>query len=233
MITTFKQKAISFIENKITHEGTVLAIRAWTPATFFEVDIHLPEVTNMENWLKAQYLKIRVAPLVFRDYTPAGWDAETRTCTLYIDSGHGGAGNKWVNSLKIGDTFNYIEPTSAHQKLSVDTKAVFLGDQTAIGHFLALAQLAGNTKNISGAIVLPNTEHREQFSQNLKQLPLTPLPFKYELQQSLAAWLLKQSFIETTVFYLVGNSHLVATLRNRLKQLGFSNKQIMAQGFWH
>ena len=36
------------------------------------------------------YIKFRMNDLTFRDYTPSGWDADTHTCTLYLDAAHNG-----------------------------------------------------------------------------------------------------------------------------------------------
>ena len=54
-----KQKALHLLENAFGKTGTVLAIRAWEPATFFEVDVHFPEM-DMSGWKRVQHIKVRV-----------------------------------------------------------------------------------------------------------------------------------------------------------------------------
>src|SRR5438045_1888995 len=103
----FTQATADLLERRWLKIAKVLAIRAWDPATFLEIDLHLPDC-DMSKWQEAQHMKCKVGPLAYRDYTPSGWDAETRTCTLFIDAGHEGQGSRWVKKLKTGDTVYYL-----------------------------------------------------------------------------------------------------------------------------
>jgi NADPH-dependent ferric siderophore reductase len=176
---------------------------------------------------------VKVGPFTFRDYTPTGWDADTRTCTLYIDAAHDGPGAVWVKNLQPGDAIVYLGIAPTLQSLLPDAKAVFLGDQSALGHFLALMQAAGKQADIEGAIVLPEKAHRSQYGDYIVQLPLDTLPVKRTLADSIIPWLSGKLFPEESIFYLVGNAQLVTTTRSALKQKGIGPKQIKAQGFWH
>jgi len=231
--TGFKNRAVSFLENAFTHKGNVLAIRAWTPATFYEVDVHLPDEKAMNSWHKAQHIKVKVGPFTFRDYTPAGWDAATRTCTLYIDAAHDGPGAAWVKNLQPGEVITYLGVAPTFHALLPGAQAVFLGDQSALGHFLALMQVAGKQAAIKGAIVLPEKAHRSQYEEYIVQLPLHPLSVRRTLADSMVPWIKDQLFPEESIFYLVGNAALVTSTRTLLKQKGINPKQIKAQGFWH
>ena len=53
MITTVKKQSISFVENIFIKKGRVLDVRAWEPATIYEVDLHLPQ-SDMGQWNKTQ-----------------------------------------------------------------------------------------------------------------------------------------------------------------------------------
>ena len=231
--TEQKIRPVSFIEKTFTHKGKVLAVRSWNPATFYEVDLHLPEASGMGSWHKAQRINIRVAPFTFRDYTPAGWDAETRTCTLYIDAAHNGPGSRWVRSLKEGDAVTYFNIESAHQSMPPGIKPVFLGDQSSIGHFSALAQLAGPDTPIKGALALEAPAHHLQFFKSFYSLPLEQLSIRRSVQNSLSAWITTADFSDDHTFYLVGNAHMVTGLRKQLRGKGISSRNIKAQGFWH
>ncbi len=231
--TGIRKQATTFLENRLTHKGRVLAVRAWTPASFYEIDLHLPEA-DFHRWQKAQHIKVRVAPFIYRDYTPADWDAGTHTCTLYIDAGHDGAGARWVKELQAGDTIAYLGIGPTPQSPGQEAKATFLGDQSAIGHFLALAQLAGQATHINGAIVLAEPEHRQQYEHDFsRHLNLELLPFRYSMEHSLMRWAFDCPIYEDQVFYLAGNNDLMTGLRKALRQHGINPRQIRAQGFWH
>lgn len=223
-----EKKEVSFLERRLTRKGTVLAVRVWEPDSFLEIDVHLPGL-NMHAWTEAQHIKCRVGSFAYRDYTPAWWDADTATCTLFIDAGHQGVGSQWAASLQAGDTLYYMGAGSSHQKPVDHARHVFVGDQSAIGHFAALQQLAGPHAVIEGAVALQHEHHGKELKTYLPKLPLLALPGGAD---SLANWLQELPFNEQSVFYLVGNTAMVIALRKVLKQQGYKGQQVKAQGFW-
>src|ERR1700761_6470438 len=101
------QKALSLAEKPFARSASVLAIRDWEPDTVREVDLHLPDC-DMSRWDSAQHFKVKVAPLVYRDYTLSEWDVATRTCTLIIHTAHMGIGSRWARGLQSGDEVTYL-----------------------------------------------------------------------------------------------------------------------------
>jgi NADPH-dependent ferric siderophore reductase len=232
-IQLIKRKAISLLEQRMSKTGKVLAVREWGPAAIVEVDLHLPGV-NMHKWAQAQHIKVKVAEWEYRDYTPCGWDAVTATCTLIIDAGHEGAGARWAKSLLPGDTITYVGIGSALHRPAENGQMVFLGDESAIGHFYALRQLAGHAASLSGAIAFAHTEHVEIFPSYFSDFGVVEAVAKVPGKDSeaLLQWLAGRHFGSNTVFYLAGHIPLVLGLRQWLKGQGLSGGQIKAQGFW-
>ena len=233
--TLFKlrKKAGQLLEPHLLQTGKVLEVRAWSPSTLIEVDLHLPLV-NMEQWSQVPYIKFRVDHLTFRDYTPSGWDAETHTCTIYIDAVHNGPGANWARQLKKDDTISYIKKVGFTPHSPAPTSAVIaLGDESSIGHMLALQQMVLPHTRFSGGVVIGNDNHRDQFNEYFWS-PIEPIARKDIYgHNSLMEWVLKQHYsLENTMFYLVGNSTMVSQLRKLLKQQGYPSGQIKAQGFW-
>jgi len=228
-----KQKAIAFLEKRLVKPATVLAVRVWEPDTFREIDLHMPGC-DMSKWSWTQHMKCKVGPFIYRDYTPSGWDVETQTCTLFIDAGHDGPGSRWVKALNPGDTLSYLGVASSHQQPVSNKRLVFLGDETAIGHFFALQQLAGAHTPISGAVVIAEKHHRDEFSQYFSRLGLQPLHKDGEYR-ALENWISDYAATEAsdTVFYLAGYTPAVVRLRKLLKKKGYDGSQIRAQGFWN
>lgn len=226
-----KQKAIAILEKTVIKTGTVLDVRAWEPATFFEIDLYLPE-TDMQGWTTVQHMKCKVAPATYRDYTPAGWDADTHTCTLYIDTAHDGPGSQWAASLHKGDTIQYMGIASTFHKPQPQTTLVYMGDSSSIGHFLAMQQLAGATYTVTGAIALAQPEHRQQFAEYF-HLPVTTVNAgnKGGLDH-LANWLQQQQFTSNTTVYIAGHIPTSVQLRKQLRQRNDIKGSIKVQGFW-
>lgn len=229
-----KQKAIALVEGRFIRTATVLAIRAWEPGTFREIDLHMPDC-NMEKWNSTQQIKCKVGPLTYRDYTPSGWDVETRTCTLFMHAAHEGPGSRWVKMLQPGDTIQYLGVSSSHQQPAVGKRMIFLGDETAIGHFLALRQLSGEHTTISGAILLGEHHHRNEFLEYFPGWQVEGLYKKYATDyKALEEWIdgLPSSGASDIVFYLAGHNRSVGRLRKLLRQKGWGGSQVKAQGFW-
>jgi NADPH-dependent ferric siderophore reductase len=232
ILNRLKKKASGLIENRVLKTASVLEVRKWPSAAMVEIDLHMPE-TTMDDWNEVNYIKCKVADFTYRDYTPSGWDAETQTCTLYIDVNHTGPGSLWANGLDKGHEVGYIGIKST-QQTPVNTSAVIcLGDESSLGHLLAMQQLAMPAARFSGAVLMGDEHNRSLFSEYFRT-PLHPvLRTDVHGHHSLTEWLLQQTYhLENTIFYLAGNNTMVAQLRKILRSQGYSSGQIKTQGFW-
>ena len=227
-MTATENTTIGLLEKTVLKSGRVIGVRSWSPDTFVEIDLHLPGV-DMSRWDEARHIKCRVGPFTFRDYTPAGWDAPTRTCTLYIDVAHEGPGSRWARHLEVGDQLYYAGISRTPSAPAALSRMVCLGDETSVGHFLALHQLLPRSSSLEGAVLLGEEAHRACFGDFLR-LPLDPLCGGTE---ALAEWVLqREDLLEEGVFYLAGQSCKVRELRKVLKGRGVEATRVRAQGFW-
>ena len=222
---------VGLLERRWLKNATVLAVRTWEPATIIEIDLHMPDV-DMGKWQRTQHMKCKVGSLAYRDYSPTGWDIETRTCTLLIDAGHEGQGSTWIRGLKVGDIVQYMGVSSSHHEPTPGKRMVFLGDETAIGHFLSLHQLAGHEACIDGVITLAHKNHREEFNRYFSGLGLQTLDKNgTSLEEWVAAFDTNEG--DSTIFYLAGYIPAIMKLRKILKAKGYNGSQIKCQGFWN
>ncbi|MFB6453923.1 SIP domain-containing protein [Chitinophaga sp. Hz27] len=231
MITSIEKREVSLLENIFIKTGKVLAVRTWDTGDFYEVDLHLPKA-KPAHWNTVQRIICRTASFHYCDYTPAQWDCSTKTCTLFIDGGHNGRGCRWVRSLQPDDALHYASIDAVKQAPAQDTYPIFLGDQSAIGHFSALQQLSPNGNAATGIMVVNKPEHKEEFVDKCRWLQLTPVSRDENYFDYLSA-MLQQLPPKNYTFFLAGNSYLVANTRKFLREKGFQNGQIKAQGFWH
>jgi len=171
---------VGLLERKWLKTATVLAIRVWDPAIFFEIDLHLP-------------------------------DCDMSKCGV-----------------------SYLGISSSHHQPAPGKRLVFLGDETTIGHFFALHQLAGKHARVEGAIVLAHKHHQHEFSDYFSYLGLQTLDKegagRYGELEKWADELKTDG--QDTVFYLAGYSPAVVRLRKLLKGKGVAGSQIRCQGFW-
>jgi len=224
-----KLKALELIEGTLAKSGTALAVRSWDPATFYEIDIHFPAM-DMSGWTRVQHIKIKVAPGVYRDYTPAGWDADIRTCTLYVDAVQDGPGSRWVKALRPGDDITYVGVGGTLHKPADHCKMIVLGDMSSIGHFLALQQLAGE-KTLAGAISIAEESHLAQFSEYFKWKVQPVMQEEMGGFASLLEWTQSENLTDSDV-YLSGHIPTCVQLRKELKRRKDQPNGIRAQGFW-
>lgn len=225
ILQQIKNKAGRLIGPQLLTTGRVLEVRVWEPATIIEIDLHLPQA-DIKQWIEVPYIKFRVGDSCFRDYTPFGWDAETATCSILIDTAHEGCGSHWAKQLRAGDAVQYIKIGDTHQSPHPTNLVVGLGDASSLGHLLALQQLTLPGIRFDGAVLL-DSPHTGQLVREYFRSPVSTLTTRHEL----ANWLLKQGYCTAhTSFYLTGNRELVVELRTLLKNLGHVN--IQAKKFW-
>jgi NADPH-dependent ferric siderophore reductase len=232
-IQLIKRKAISLIEQRMGKTARVLAVRVWEPATIVEVDLHLPDA-DMHKWTCAQHIKCRVAEGVYRDYTPCGWDADTATCTLIIHTRHDGAGARWAKALQPEGLITYLGIGATMQRPAEHAHLVFLGDESTIGHFYAMQQLATRSLSVTGAIAFSDKDHLEAFREYFSDFGSVQPVVKTTPDESeaLLQWAADRHFYGNTIFYVAGHVPAVVQLRQWLKAQGNSSVQIKAQGFW-
>jgi NADPH-dependent ferric siderophore reductase len=212
--------------------GYVLEVRTWEPATIVEVDLHLP-YADMDLWTELPYIKIKVAELTYRDYSPSCWDAETQTCTLFIDAAHTGPGSSWAKRIKKGDIVSYIKTGSTHHAPEGTAAIIGLGDESSVGHLLALQQMVLPRTRFTGAVLMANESHCGLFNEYFRS-PLQPVNRNDVYgHHTLIQWVIEQQYaLDNTIFYLTGNQVMVAQLRKLLRHQGYSSAQVRAQGFW-
>jgi NADPH-dependent ferric siderophore reductase len=225
ILKQLKQKAGKIIEKQLLHTGQVLDVRYWEDSGLVEIDLHLQEI-NMLDWQNVPYIKFRVDDFSFRDYTPFGWDAETSTCSVLIDSAHQGAGSNWARKLQTGDVVYYFRPESTRQAPHPTDCVVGLGDASSLGHLLALQQLTVPVSRFDSALLLDSADTgtllREYYSPALNIMS--------SLDQ-LSSWITQQNYgTGRTWFYINGNQQFVVSLRKLLRQMGHT--QIRVKSFW-
>lgn len=227
-----RKKASRLLEDRLLRTGTVLAIRKWEGSSFVEVDLHLP-AADMEHWKEVPFIKFRVDDFTYRYYTASGWDAETHTCTLYVDIGHKGPGSAWVKGLRQYDTVWYIRIGTTHNLPESTQQIIALGDSSSLGHLLGMQQTIPTGVQFSGACVMEKENDRRLFETSFS----TPLhtvakqdPYGY---YSLNSWFLgKQYKQDSYCIYLAGNNVMVSGLYQLLRQQGYAASHIKVLNFW-
>lgn len=230
MANLLRKVADNLIES-ISSSGTITAIRAWQPATIYEVDVYIPSV-NMQKWNTIRRLKCKVSSLTYRDYTPANWNAYDNTCTLYVEAGHNGAGSHWVKHLTVGDNIQF-GPAHAAPLPARAGRILCLGDGSAMGHFMALHQLTDREQfPVETAICLHDTyKVPDTFVSKNPGFEMLMKPQRNSLNV-LEQWVAQKELSAYTSVYIAGQISMVSALRRKLKASPQVQARIYAHGFW-
>ncbi|MFD1141512.1 siderophore-interacting protein [Larkinella insperata] len=225
------KKTVAGLLDKMLTPARVLAVRAWQPATLYEVDAHLPTV-DMAKWDTIKRVKCKVDDFAFRDYTPALWNADQNICTLYIEAGHNGAGSRWVQRLKTGDEI-LLSVAHAAPLPAQEGKILCLADGSALGHCLGLKQLTDRQKYPMDVAVYLHDPYEipTSLTENNTEFEFITQPHGDRLAL-LEKWYTARDVSAYSSIYIAGNIPMVTALRRKLKALPAVRARIYSHGFW-
>lgn len=223
------KKAAATLVDKMFNPATVLRVRAWESSPMHEIVIHAPTVA-IEKWDSIKRFKCKVAELEYRDYTPAEWNAETRECTMYIETGHNGAGSRWAQNLQEGDDV-LIGPAHAAPLPGREGKILCLGDGSALGHFLSLRQLTDSTVYPLQGCLLMHDAHEPIFQAKYPEFEFIT-PSLGNAIDTMEAWCRTITLSAFSSIYIAGNIPMVQSIRKKLKTLPQVHAKIYTHGFW-
>jgi len=230
MVNPIKKVFFDFIDKTITQQGQIRSVSKWESSEMYEIQVYLPGI-DMQKWDTIPRIKVKVAEYEYRDYSPAIWNTAEKTCYLFIHASHNGRGSSWVKQLKTGQTFLFA-PASAASVTRQKGPVLCLGDETALGHFLALDQLTKTEENpidihlsVNQNIVLPGHISMHNKLSFIKQENSESL---FVFQRSLSNFNLSSY----RSIYLAGHIPMVQGLRKILKSDQNVNARITSNGFW-
>lgn len=230
MANILKKAAAGLLE-RLLIPAYVVEVRAWQPATLYEVDVHLPSV-DMQQWNTIKRFKCKVDAFEYRDYTPALWNADTRICTLYIEAGHNGSGSRWVKQLKTGDQI-LVGVAHAASLPAQTGKLLGLADGSALGHFLGLKQLTDRQKHPMDVAIFLHDDYQlpPSLLANNTEFDFIVKPDGHCLN-TLEQWCMSKDLSLYTTIYIAGYIPMVTGLRKKLKAIPNVSASIYSYGFW-
>ncbi len=224
-------KAVSNLMDQMLSISKVVGVRAWEPATIYEVDLYLPAI-DFDKWKTIKRVKCKVDAFQYRDYTPALWDAEKKICTLYLEAGHNGAGARWAKSLQTGDEV-FLGVAHAAQLPASKGRILCLADGSALGHCLSLKQLTDRADYPLDVAVFLHDNYK------IPELLVADNPdFEFigspddNMIDVLEKWYLSKDLNTYTSIYIAGYIPMVSSLRKKLKAIPQVQAKIYAYGFW-
>ena len=232
MANVLKRAVLGLME-KAFAKGLVLDVRKWDPHGMVELHLHLPDV-DMSKWKTIQRLKCKVSEtdFEFRDYTPARWDVEKRTCTMYIETSHKGWGAHWADNLQAGDAILY---GPAHEATPPNTpgKILCIGDGSALGHCMAMRQLTNRHDFPMDTIIAWGEKYNVPDDLKTEHPEIEWIKSDHTEDFGLLYHEVEQKALQDyTSVFIAGNIPMVTGLRKMFKKNPYLQAKIVAHGFW-
>lgn len=230
-MANFIKKAVFNLMEQVISPSEIIEVRAWEPATLYEIDVHLP-TTDFTKWNTIKRVKCKVADFEYRDYTPALWNAEKKVCTLYVEAGHNGAGGRWAKNVKVGDEL-LLGVAHAAQLPANKGKVLGIADGSALGHFLSQKQLLNQEEYPTevGVFLHDNYQIPSSLISNNPEFEFICEP-DGNMIEALEKWCLSKDLSNYTSICIAGNTPMVTTIRKKLKAIPAVSAKIYAYGFW-
>lgn len=179
-------------------------------------------------YVAGQEVELRVSERSFRHYTPVAFDTKCGTMDIAFFLHGDGPGCRWARGLEPGAAVRVFGPGGSFG-LQRAARHVFLGDETALGLFSALAAEVPDAW--VAAIEGSNEAHGWPAA---FRLPGSFVPRAAERGDALLAWLENAALRpdERTCFYLAGHAASIVRLRTQLRQLGWHRSRIRTKAYW-
>jgi len=100
-------------------------------------------------FVPGQYVKLRVAPFEWRDYSIAA--SAGRRLTLLISNRTHGDGSNWADAVKVGEATEIEGPLGAYRLERNDRRKVFVATGTGLAPFLSMFEAMAPTGELENA----------------------------------------------------------------------------------
>ncbi|MEM6926360.1 MAG: siderophore-interacting protein [Myxococcota bacterium] len=212
------------------HQATITKVRTLSP--------RLRGLTmTSPSWIGAPFsagnkVKIDVGSGRYRSYTPAWFDAANGQMEVVaVVHGHG-PGSRWAAGSSAGDVTTVFGPVPSLRGPEGDEAwAWFVGDETTVGLFRALADALPPGAKLGGAIEL---EEDDAVALAALDLPLRPAVRRGSHGDALGGWLATASLPPGPGrVWLSGHAGAVEAARRGLMGRGLDPQQIRAKPYWN
>jgi NADPH-dependent ferric siderophore reductase len=174
-------------------------------------------------------VKLRVAEGVLRSYTPFAYDPDDGRFDLTLFDHGDGAAARWGRTAHLGTATTVVGPKSSLGLAEGRDWAVFLGDESTLGLWRALADGLGPRAHVTGAVELDAVDLDAPAALDL---PLDPV-IRADRGDALSRWLATHAKPEGDgAYYLSGQADTVRRLRQQLLDAGTHPRRIQLKPYW-
>lgn len=183
-------------------------------------------------YVPGQEVEFRASGTAFRHYTPAHFDAERGSFSVYFYLHGRGPGSAWAAGLQEGAQVNVLGPGGGFVAEPGARTQLFLGDETCVGLFVAIVAALPSSCRVVGAIEVD--EGSEGWPEQVG-LPLEAVVRDRRGRgRALEAWVDGRApRAGDATAYVAGHAGSVAALRKQLvEQRGFRRRDVLTKPYW-
>lgn len=215
----------SHIRKESSGTALVLDVRLWPGSNLLEIDLHLPSV-NMLDWIDVMQVTFCIGKACFWDSIPFGWDAETATCSILIDTAQDSFCAKWATQLRHLDQVAYTKICSYSGKLHRSNLIVGIADGSNLGFLLALQQVVKPAYRFEAFALIKESDTAKLFNEyfNISATTVTS-------QRELISLIVSQEYCANhTSFYLSEEIHPDNNICKSLEATNYGNIHVLPFG---
>jgi hypothetical protein len=205
--------------------GKVLDVRLWRGSNLIEIDLHLPGV-DMLNWIEVMQITFSISKLCSWKTVPFGWDVETATCSIIIDTVRDTTCATWANLLRRLDEVVYTNICACSEKLHSSNLVIGIADSSNLGFILALEQLVKPSYKFEAFMLLQKNRTAKLLHEYFDTQTIVVTNPKYLVSRVVSP----QYCANHTSFYLGGDSCFTNNIFIALKAMNYHNIHVLPFG---
>ncbi len=182
-----------------------------------------------EKWWPGVEVEFRVSDTEFRHYTACDWNADDGYVDVLVYLHGQGPGSKFMADLSVGDAVQLLGPGGRFLLDFACQEYVLLGDETAMGLFLAFQHCMLPRTLFTGAIECEDEGFPKSVGLDLKGVKRLP----DENGKSLLKWMESTPLSTSNCqYFIAGNAATNRLLREKLRSIGVAPAMIRVKPYW-
>jgi NADPH-dependent ferric siderophore reductase len=187
------------------------------------------------SWTPGQAVQFFLGNLTRRAYTPMNVDAVAGAASFLFHLHGGGPGSGWAAALKPGDRRQVMRPKDSLDFSTIQTDAIFFGDDTSLAAAQALQGCHPKTLGRWSVLEVVSADAAQAVAQKLALDRLALIqkePNDAHLNKIVAKLAEHSAALQSPQWVFTGQARSIQTLRKNLKARGIELARSKVRPYW-
>lgn len=187
-------------------------------------------------WAPGEKIQINVGDWNVRTYTPLSIDQQTGKMRIVVYIHGNGPGSKWASEVKAGDECQILGPRESVGPDYHLKPIVVFGDETSLALGAACRKIGGKSSHYHFVFEVSDIEESHRVCWDLDIAECSTLVQKTDdgshLNEICAHLQNTYDIASSGQLILTGNEKSIRTVRNRMREKGFSSVKMKTKVYW-